>query len=193
MRRWSPPATRPRRSCGTRCRGSGPGSCSMWAGTTSARTSTGSFAPTPSSPRDCARPLSIRPRDLVLTGFVTDRQLAALYRACELFVFPSLYEGAGLPVLEAMSCGAPVAASNTTSIPELLGDPEGSFDPSDPSEIARCVGDVLETPGTLESLRDRSRRRVALYTWDRVARETVPAYERAMELPGRGRRLGRSP
>jgi glycosyltransferase involved in cell wall biosynthesis len=137
--------------------------------------------------RVMARPLGIRARDLVLTGFVTDRQLAALYRACVLFVFPSLYEGAGLPVLEAMSCGAPVAASNTTSIPELLGDPEGTFDPSDPVEIARAVTDVLETPGKLESLRERSRRRVALYTWDRVARETIPAYERAMELPVRGR------
>lgn len=134
-----------------------------------------------------ARPLGIRARDLVLTGFVTDRQLAALYRACELFVFPSLYEGAGLPVLEAMSCGAPVAASSTTSIPELLGDREGTFDPSDPSDIARCVTDVLETPGRLEVLRARSRERVALYTWDRVARETIPAYERAMELRVRGR------
>jgi glycosyltransferase involved in cell wall biosynthesis len=135
--------------------------------------------------RVIARPLGIRPRDLVLTGFVTDRQLAALYRACELFVFPSLYEGAGLPVLEAMSCGAPVAASNTTSIPELLGDPDGTFDPSDHAGIARAVTDVLETPGKLESLRERSRRRVALYTWDRVAHETIPAYERAMELPNR--------
>jgi glycosyltransferase involved in cell wall biosynthesis len=142
--------------------------------------------------RVLARPLGIRARDLVLTGFVTDRQLAALYRACELFVFPSLYEGAGLPVLEAMSCGAPVAASNSTAIPELLGDPEGTFDPSDPSDIARCVTDVLETAGKLESLRERSKRRVALYTWDRVARETIPAYERAMELPDR-LRPARSP
>lgn len=139
-----------------------------------------------------ARSLGIRTRELVLTGFVTDRQLAALYRACELFVFPSLYEGAGLPVLEAMSCGAPVAASNTTSIPELLGDPDGTFDPSDPADIARSVTDVLETPGKLESLRERSRRRVALYTWDRVARETIPAYERAMEMPDRLRPV-RSP
>ena len=143
--------------------------------------------------RMMARPLGIGAGDLVLTGFVTDRQLAALYRACELFVFPSLYEGAGLPVLEAMSCGAPVAASNSTSIPELLGGPEGTFDPSDPSDIARGVTDVLETPGKLEALRARSRERLALHTWDRVARETIPAYERAMELPARGRRLPRSP
>jgi glycosyltransferase involved in cell wall biosynthesis len=141
--------------------------------------------------RTIARPLGIRSRDLVLTGFVTDRQLAALYRACELFVFPSLYEGAGLPVLEAMSCGAPVAGSNTTSIPELLGDPDGTFDPSDPSDIARSVTEVLRTPGMLEALRERSRRRVELYTWERVARETITGYERAIELPDR--RPRRSP
>jgi glycosyltransferase involved in cell wall biosynthesis len=64
-----------------------------------------------------ARRLGI-PRDgVVLTGFVPDRVLAALYRSCELFVFPSLYEGAGLPILEAMSCGAPVASSNTSAMP----------------------------------------------------------------------------
>jgi hypothetical protein len=138
--------------------------------------------------RVTARPLGIRGSDLVLTGFVTDQQLAALYRACELFVFPSLYEGAGLPVLEAMSCGAPVVASNTTSIPELLGDPEGTFDPTDPAEIARTVTEALETPGKLDELRERSRRRVALYTWERVARETIPAYEKAIEAPDRRRR-----
>ena len=80
--------------------------------------------------------LGISPRDLLLTGFVTDEQLAALYRSCELFIFPSLYEGAGLPILEAMSCGAPVAASRTTSVPELLGDLEATFDPADPADIA---------------------------------------------------------
>ena len=104
-----------------------------------------------------AQPLGIRPRDLVFTGYVTDEQLAALYRRCELFVFPSLYEGAGLPVLEAMSCGAPVATSNTTSIPELLGDLEATFDPADPADIARGIREALETPGELDRLRERSR------------------------------------
>jgi glycosyltransferase involved in cell wall biosynthesis len=131
-----------------------------------------------------AQPLGIKPRELILTGYVTDRQLAALYRACELFVFPSLYEGAGLPVLEAMSCGAPVAASKTTSIPELLGDLDATFDPADPADIARCVREVLEgPPAKLDALRERSRRRVELYTWERVAGHTIEGYERAMEIP----------
>jgi glycosyltransferase involved in cell wall biosynthesis len=130
-----------------------------------------------------ARRLGIESRNLVLTGFVSDRDLAALYRSCELFVFPSLYEGAGLPILEAMTCGAPVAASGTSAIPELLGDLEGTFDPSDPADIARCIREVLETPGELEVLRERSRRRVELYTWERVARRTLQGYERALEMP----------
>src|SRR4051812_6451955 len=130
-----------------------------------------------------ARRLGIESRNLVLTGFVSDRDLAALYRSCELFVFPSLYEGAGLPILEAMTCGAPVAASGTSAMPELLGDMEATFDPADPADIARCVRDVLETPGKLDKLRERSRRRVELYTWERVARRTLDGYERALEMP----------
>jgi glycosyltransferase involved in cell wall biosynthesis len=133
--------------------------------------------------RVAAQPLGIRPRDLIFTGFVTDEQLAALYRSCELFVFPSLYEGAGLPILEAMSCGAPVAASNTSSIPELLGDLEATFDPADPTDIARGVREALETPGERDRLRERSRRRVELYTWGRVAELTLPAYEKVLEGP----------
>jgi glycosyltransferase involved in cell wall biosynthesis len=126
-----------------------------------------------------ARSLGIARRQLVLTGFVSDRELAALYRDCGLFVFSSLYEGAGLPILEAMSCGAPVAASNTSSIPELLGDSGATFDPANPAEIARTLAAVLKDPGRLEALRERSRRQAALFTWERVAERTLEGYERA--------------
>jgi glycosyltransferase involved in cell wall biosynthesis len=131
-----------------------------------------------------ARRLGIGRGELILTGFVADRELAALYRSCELFVFPSLYEGAGLPILEAMSCGAPVAASNTSSIPELLGDAEATFDPTDPGDIARCLERVVDDPEQLASLRERSRTRVRLFTWERVAKRTVTGYERALEAGG---------
>ena len=144
--------------------------------------------------RAFARTLGIRPRDLVLTGFVTDEQLAALYRSCELFIFPSLYEGAGLPILEAMSCGAPVAASRTTSVPELLGDLEATFDPADPADMARCLGEVLDSQALLDALRERSQRRVLLHTWERVARRTLDGYERAREIPtARPRKTGAKP
>jgi glycosyltransferase involved in cell wall biosynthesis len=133
--------------------------------------------------RTFAASLGIAGDEIELRGFVSDQELAALYRACELFIFPSLYEGAGLPILEAMSCDAPVAASNTSSIPELLGDHEATFDPADAEDIARCLREVLEDPVAVDSLRERSRRRLGVYTWDRVAKETIRGYERAIGIP----------
>ena len=97
--------------------------------------------------RTFAASLGIGGDEIELTGFVSEEELAALYRSCELFIFPSLYEGAGLPILEAMSCDAPVAASNTSSIPELLGDLEATFDPADPADIARCSARCPRGPG----------------------------------------------
>lgn len=123
--------------------------------------------------------------DVLFTGYVSDSELAALYRSSALFLFPSLYEGAGLPILEAMSCGAPVAASRTSSIPEILGDLEATFDPADPADLAKCLERVLDDPAELESLRERSRRRVELFTWERVAERTLEGYERALEAPAR--------
>ena len=138
-----------------------------------------------------ARGLGIDPGQIVFTGYVPDRELVALYRACGLFVFPSLYEGAGLPILEAMSCDAPVAASRTASVPEILGDLEATFEPSDSGDIARCLRAVLESPGRLEELRGRSRERAAIFTWERVARLTLDGYERALAHPAVNRRRGR--
>jgi glycosyltransferase involved in cell wall biosynthesis len=129
--------------------------------------------------------LGVDAPDLLFTGYVSDAELAALYRSCALFVFPSIYEGAGLPILEAMSCGAPVAASRTSSIPEILGDLEATFDPEDPADVAACLRRVLGSPGELESLRERSQRRVEVYTWDRVASRTLEGYEKALVEPRR--------
>jgi glycosyltransferase involved in cell wall biosynthesis len=125
--------------------------------------------------------------ELVLTGHVSDADLGALYHACTLFVFPSLYEGFGLPILEAMSCGAPVAASTTTSVPEVLGDMEGTFEPHDPDSIASCLAAILRSPDLLERLRARSHRRAAECTWQRVAEQSIEAYERVAARPWRRR------
>jgi hypothetical protein len=130
-----------------------------------------------------ARRLGIDDADLVFVGFVPDRELAALYRSCALFVFPSLYEGFGLPILEAMSCGAPVAAAGNSSIPEVLGDLRGTFNAADPNDIAATLQRILEDPEELQLLRERSRRRVTHFTWERVARKVVKGYERALEVP----------
>lgn len=133
--------------------------------------------------RAFALDLGVESRNLLLTGFMPDRELAALYRDCELFVFPSLYEGAGLPILEAMTCGAPVAASHTSAMPEFLGDPAATFDPADPADIARCIAEVLANPARLDALRESSRREAAVHSWRRVAERTVEGYERALSSP----------
>jgi glycosyltransferase involved in cell wall biosynthesis len=127
-----------------------------------------------------ARSLGVEAGQMALVGYVTDRQLAALYRSCALFVFSSLYEGAGLPILEAMSCDAPVAVSGVSAMPELLGDDDATFDPADPDDMAHCIGDVLATPGRLELLRERSRRQARIHTWERVARKTLDGYARSL-------------
>jgi glycosyltransferase involved in cell wall biosynthesis len=122
---------------------------------------------------------------VLFTGFVPDRELSALYRLCGLFVFPSLYEGAGLPILEAMSCGAPVVGSNVSSVPEILGDSRATFDPSDTADIARCLERTLERDEELERLRRVSVERAAHFTWGRVARKAIEGYERALSAPAR--------
>ena len=131
-----------------------------------------------------ARRLGIESRNLLLTGFVSDRDLAALYRSCELFVFPSLYEGAGLPILEAMTCGAPVAASSDLRDARSCSatSRRPSTPPTRPTSRAASARSSRR-PGMLDALRERSRRRVALYTWERVARRTLEGYERALEMP----------
>jgi glycosyltransferase involved in cell wall biosynthesis len=132
-----------------------------------------------------ARRHGIADGQLLFTGFVPDRELSALYRLCGLFVFPSLYEGAGLPILEAMSCGAPVIGSNISSVPEILGDSRSTFDPSDPADVAACLQRTLESDEELERLRRVSAERAAHFTWDRVARKAVEGYEHALALPAR--------
>ncbi|HEX3561219.1 MAG TPA: glycosyltransferase [Solirubrobacterales bacterium] len=133
---------------------------------------------------DFAKRQGIRPGQLLLTGFVPDRELSALYRLCALFVFPSLYEGAGLPILEAMACGAPVVGSNVSSVPEILGDLRAAFDPADPCDIAACLERTLQSEAELERLRRVSADRAAHFTWDRVAGKAIEGYERALSAPG---------
>jgi glycosyltransferase involved in cell wall biosynthesis len=114
---------------------------------------------------------------LVITGYVTDTELGALYQTCTLFLFASIYEGSGLPILEAMSCGAPVVTSNTSTAPEILGDLKGTFDPYDPATIAKCLVTVIDSPEMLDALIERSRRRVGSYTWDVVAERSLKVYQ----------------
>jgi alpha-1,3-rhamnosyl/mannosyltransferase len=107
-----------------------------------------------------------------LLGRVSDADLAALYAGCAAFAYPSLYEGFGLPVLEAMSAGAPVVTSSVSSLPEVAGDAALLVDPYDEAAIAGALERVLTDPGLAADLGERGRRRAAEFSWERCARET---------------------
>jgi glycosyltransferase involved in cell wall biosynthesis len=107
------------------------------------------------------------------TGYVDDEDVPALLSGALAFVFPSLYEGFGLPVLEAMACGAPVIAANTSSLPEVAGDAALLVDPTDTSAIARALRDVAASPALRDELRQKGFARAAQFTWERCARETL--------------------
>lgn len=98
--------------------------------------------------------------------------LIALYRSCAVFVFPSTVETFGNPLLEAMACGAPIACSNTTAMPEVVGDAALQFDPGDTDDIARAIVRLLRDPDLATTLRTRGMRRAALFSWERAARLT---------------------
>lgn len=115
--------------------------------------------------------------ELVLTDYVADDVLVELYRACHAYVFPSLHEGFGLPVLEAMMCGAAVIASNCTSIPEAVGLQEALFDPTSVEDIARCLNRVLTDPAYLARLHAHGPLQLAKFSWKKTACLALDAME----------------
>lgn len=115
---------------------------------------------------------------VLLTGYVSDEDLPVLYSAATAFVFPSLYEGFGLPPLEAMACGTPVLCSDASSLPEVVGDAALLFDPEEPEAIAEALRTIAKDAALRESLRAEGLRRAAEFSWDRAARETVEVYRR---------------
>ena len=109
-------------------------------------------------------------------GPVDDADLPALYSAATVFVFPSLYEGFGLPVLEAMSCGTPVACANTSSLPEIVGQAARQFDPRSVAEIKEAVGALLEDDPLRADLAARGLVRANHFSWLRTAASTLRCY-----------------
>ncbi|MFI5316752.1 MAG: glycosyltransferase family 4 protein [Myxococcota bacterium] len=117
---------------------------------------------------------------IVLTGFAPDEDLAALYSGAAVFAFPSLYEGFGLPVLEAMQCGTPVITSRGSSLPDLVGDAGLLIDPTDPDELAQALADVLLNAPLRAQLSERCIQRSAAFSWARSAEATLTAYRESL-------------
>jgi glycosyltransferase involved in cell wall biosynthesis len=117
---------------------------------------------------------------VVLAGYVPDRELRALYSSCRLFVYPSLYEGFGLPPLEAMSCGAAVVAGRTPAVAEVAGGAARLVNTDDREEFARALLELLDGEGARRELADAGLRRAAQFSWERTARMTLEVYAEAL-------------
>lgn len=113
-------------------------------------------------------------------GFVPDRTLAVLYRLAAVFVFPTLYEGFGLPPLEAMAGGTPVITSNVSSLPEVVGDAALLIDPYDPVAIEHAMLRVLTEPSLRDDLSRRGLARVKEFSWDRAVRRIHQIYQEVL-------------
>lgn len=119
-------------------------------------------------------------RHLFFTGYLTDNQLADLYAAAALFIYPSLYEGFGLPVLEAMASGIPVLTSCVSSMPEVAGKAALLVNPHDPASIATGIVTVLTDSALAERMIARGLERALQFSWEKTAAETFEAYEQAI-------------
>lgn len=116
---------------------------------------------------------------LITTGYVSNEELNALMSACDVFAYVSRYEGFGMPPLEAMACGAPVVASNTSSLPEVVGEAGIQVDPDAIEDIAAALHTLLTDANENARRRKLSVARAATFTWERTARLTMEAYEKA--------------
>jgi glycosyltransferase involved in cell wall biosynthesis len=114
-------------------------------------------------------------------GHVPQADLPALYSAADLFVFPSLYEGFGLPALEALACGTPVVASNVSAVPEVVGDAALQVSPLDVEAMADAMERLLRDDRLRSDLRERGLERAAQFSWEKAARQTVEVYHRVVE------------
>ena len=129
-------------------------------------------------PRPIAAELGIT--DQVIYRFVAEEDKPAMYSGASLYVFPSLYEGFGLPPLEAMSCGAPVVCSNRTSLPEVVGDAAITVDPDDTRSLVEAMRSVLTDSSLAMDLRARALQRATLFNWRKTATETLSVYKEAL-------------
>ncbi|MEK7084331.1 MAG: glycosyltransferase family 1 protein [Patescibacteria group bacterium] len=125
---------------------------------------------------DQLRPIVSKDSSVVFTGFVPDETLEAIYRQAELFVFPSLYEGFGLPPLEAMARGVPVVSSNRSCLPEVLGEAAVYADPENYEQMADAIYAGLTNENLRFTMRQNAKQELLRYSWDRLAVETLNVY-----------------
>ncbi|WP_272900266.1 glycosyltransferase family 4 protein [Tolypothrix bouteillei] len=115
---------------------------------------------------------------VLFTGYVADEDLSAIYSGATAFIYPSLYEGFGLPLLEAMRCGTPVIASNTTSLPEVVGDAGILVDPKDEDALCQAMLDLLRDSHLVQELRQKGFARSQNFSWSKCAADTAKVYKR---------------
>lgn len=120
-------------------------------------------------------------KNIVHTGIVTDEELVDLYNLADVFVFLSLYEGFGIPVLESMACGTPVICSNTSSLPEVVGDSAIQIDPLNPSQIATSIEEVLKNKELYNNLVIKGYDRVSKFTWEDCRLKTESIYKKVID------------
>ena len=124
------------------------------------------------------RNLGLSDEDVVLTDVVTESMLRTLYQSADLFVYPPFFEGFGLPAAEAAACGCPTIVSNTSSMPEILSFPLATFDPYDPTDIARVMARALTDSGFRQELEHSAATAAQKHTWNAVARRAIESLER---------------
>ena len=117
-----------------------------------------------------------RQKDIIYTGFISDEEMVALYKSCKTYVVPSFEEGFGIPLLEAMACGSPVASSNRASLPEVGGDAAIYFDPFSVDDMALKISTILNSQVIQKELIEKGRIRVGKFSWERMVRETLDIY-----------------
>lgn len=117
---------------------------------------------------------------VVITGYVTRRQLQTLYNQAAVFVYPSLYEGFGLPAIEAMASGCPVVASNVTALPEVVDDAALTVDPRSTEQLLEAIDAVIKRPALAQRLRGKGLIRASAFSWQRTAQQTRAVYAEAL-------------
>jgi glycosyltransferase involved in cell wall biosynthesis len=115
---------------------------------------------------------------VIFPGYVPERDLIALYNAAEAFVYPSFYEGFGIPLIEAMVCGAPVITSNTSSMPEVVGDAGLLIDPNQVEDLQSKLDLILTDSGLRSRMKEAGLKRARAFSWAKSARETRAVYRR---------------